>query len=463
MHVRVPARFDCVASIKRFSLLVRPSGQHGAATLLLTMVLLLGTAVTVLYAQRHLVFEQRMAAAQVRSAIAFETAQAGLEWATGMLNTPNGINAACQYLVGNGTSFRRAYLQAHWNDPLVPPQSFALAAAPVAACSVDTGAWLCDCPAAQPTGAASTAPAAALSERQRPAFSVAFAPTSDPEAVLATVTACSEQNGPCTPETSAAADATATVSEILKLQPQLRALPDAPLTCGTSCSLTGAYRLQNLDPATNGILLHAGAGIVTGPDTTYISLPGQPTGSALIANDVSLKTLSGKDPDCSANAVFAAYFASSLGGYASASGTKVLPNCRGTDCDHQFDSAYAQGWRAFFFPDGFERTQDGPLGSALDPVLLVTTGDVTLHGATDAYGLLFINAAHVLGHGTGNLHVRGAMITCAGLQVQGRGTLEYDRAVLQRLRSTTGAMVRVPGSWSDRCAASSNTTAVSCN
>jgi Tfp pilus assembly protein PilX len=63
-----------------------PQGQRGAATLLVSMVLLMATTLLVLYTSRIAVSEQRMSANEVRARQAYSAAQGGLDLAIANMN-----------------------------------------------------------------------------------------------------------------------------------------------------------------------------------------------------------------------------------------------------------------------------------------------------------------------------------------------------------------------------------------
>ena len=94
--------------------------QRGAATLLVTMVLLFSTSIVMLYLNRSILFEQKTSANQMRSTMALEMAEAGMEWATGMLNTAYDIDANCTFLTTTNISFRRKYVLTQWNAATNP-------------------------------------------------------------------------------------------------------------------------------------------------------------------------------------------------------------------------------------------------------------------------------------------------------------------------------------------------------
>ena len=434
--------------------------QRGAATLLVTMVLLFSTSIIMLYLNRSILFEQKTSVNQMRSTMALEMAEAGMEWATGMLNTAYDIDANCTFLSTTNTSFRRKYVQTNWGSLTNPTTDVMPATTTYPGCKISGNTRTCSCPAVPTSGSAT----ATLGSAVLPGFTAAFSATSDPEAVRIIVTGCTAQDGACTPATTGDSDATATVSAILKLRPLLRAAPASPLTCGSSCAIGGSFNLTNQDVATGGILVNAGSSItgnIAGP-----SIPGQPAANALVSNDASLSALSSADPTCSNSSMFSSYFGSTIAQYAASPMTKTIAACgTANTCGGLVDTAYSAGWRSFYFPDGFARNNSsGSFGTASDPVTIVTPGTFDVNGNIDIYGMVFSNSATLSNLGTGGSNINGALITCAGFNSNGNGTLQYDADVLKGVRRSTGSLVRVPGSWTDRCTASTaNPPVITCN
>lgn len=423
--------------------------------MLVTMVLLFSTSIVMLYLNRNILFEVKSSANQMRSTMALEMAEAGMEWATGMLNTAYDINNDCAFLTTTNISFRRKYVQTRWNSLTLPSTDVVPATTTYPGCKINGNIRTCSCPDVAPTGSATASPGS----EALPGFTIAFSATSDPEAVRIIVTGCTAQTGTCTPGTTGDSDATATVSSILKLRPLLRAAPASPITCGTSCSVGGSYNIINRDLATGGILINAGTGITQANGTSLTSIPGQPTANALVGNDASLSAISSTDPTCSNSSMFNAYFGSTIAQYAASPLTKTIEGCgTGNTCGNLVDTAYNDGWRSFYFPNGFSRNNSsGNLGTTNDPVTLVSAAGFDVTGNIDIYGMIFSNSANVNDVGTGTADIHGALVTCGAYQNNGNGTMEYDADVLKGVRRSTGSLVRVPGSWTDRCVASTST------
>ncbi|MCB8745435.1 pilus assembly PilX N-terminal domain-containing protein [Rhodoferax sp. U2-2l] len=430
--------------------------QRGAATLIVTMVFLFSISIVMLYLNRNVLFEQKTSASQMRSTKALEMAEAGIEWATGMLNAPYDINTACTLLTTTNISFRKKYVQTQWSSGTGTATDVNPALTTFPGCKINeaTSAFTCNCPDV-PNSTTN------LGTDVAPSFTIVFKPAPpdsitglvDLEAVQVTSVGCAAQAGTCTPASAVNSDASAVVSVILKLRPLLRAAPAAPLTCGTSCAVGGSYNIANLDAVTGGTLVNAGTTITQGNGTSYTTIPGQPVQNSLIGGDSTLAALSNSDPTCSNSAMFNAYFGSTISQYANSPTTKIIPNCNSANtCGGLVDTAYASGWRAFYFPDGFARNNSsGSFGSATDPVTIVSAEGFDINGNIDIYGMIFSNSSNVNDVGTGTADIHGAMVTCAGYNNNGNGSLIYDPTVLNGVRRATGTFVRVPGSWTDRC------------
>ena len=419
-----------------------PRTQRGMGTLSVTVLLLFVITIAAFYLNRGVLFEQRSSANQARATLAQEVAEAGLEWATGMLNAPFDIGADCAFLTTTNQSFRRRYVQTRVTAVVSPTSDVVPLAGAFPGCKITATGMNCSCPAA--------AGDAVLGTAVQASFTVAFeAVAGDVEAVRVTAWGCAAQTAGCTAANSATAEASARTSVILKMRPLLRAVPAAPLTCGTSCALSGSYNVINNDVATNGILINAGTTITNGPGVSYDTLPGLPSDNALIGSDSSLSALSSTDPTCANSNMFKAYFGSTLQQYADSPNTKVLSCGSAADCNSKVFAAYNDGWRNFYFSSDLHLSGNNTLGSAADPVTLVTPNAIDINGTWDFYGVIFSNSATWNDLGTGSANIHGAQISCAGYNNNGNGTVTYDPEALKNARRNSAVMVRVPGSWRD--------------
>ena len=422
--------------------------QRGIGTLAVSMLLLFATSIVIFYLNRGLIFEQKTSANQYRSTLAFEAAEAGLEWATGMLNQPYDIQANCAFDTTTNISFRRKYVQTTYaTSPNVVPATNVLPG-----CYIDTannGALTCSCPNVPVSGTAtaSLTPSTAL-----PGFTVSFAAVAgDAESVQVTSVGCNAATGACTAATSGASDATATVTAILKMRRILRAAPAAALTCGNTCNpgATGNFNVVNFDASVNGITVNSGAGTtadLSGPGAIG-TVPGMPLENSIVANDSSLSTIRNSDPTCTNDAMFRAYFGSTISEYAASTSTTTVTN------KTEFLARYADGWRSFYFPSGAP-LQGGwsipSVGTQADPVTIVVNGgDFTINSTIDVYGLVFSDNASAGSIGTGSAVIHGAMVACNDFNANGNGAVVYDGQALSNAQLNTATLVRVPGSWRD--------------
>jgi Tfp pilus assembly protein PilX len=417
--------------------------QRGATSLVVVVLLLFASLLALLYLSRGIVFEQRTSANQMRSTQALEMAEAGVEWATGMLNAPFDIGADCALLSTANESFRKRYVMTNWNGA-TPSSDIAVASAQPA-CRFTAAGLSCSCPAASSSAVPTIAGTGG-------SFSVSFAAVAgETESVRVTSWGCTatDGGGACSSANAANADASARIEVILKLRPVLRAAPAAPLTCGTSCTVGGSYNITNTDVPTNGVLINAGTTISTSPGTSLASLPGQPTANALVGSDSSLSSLASADATCSNSKMFQAYFGSTIETYRDAPSTKIISCSSAADCKGQISAAYADGWRAFYFSSDLHLSGNDTLGSEIDPVTLVTPNAIDINGNWTLYGLVFSNSASWNDLGTGSAVIEGAQISCAAYKNNGNGTINYNADALKNARRFTAIMVRVPGSWKD--------------
>lgn len=415
--------------------------QRGGAALTVTMLLTLLSAIAVLYVNRGVLFEQRTASNQMQATLAQEAAEAGLEWATGMLNAPYDIGADCNFLTTTNVSFRKRYVLTQYSA--TPPTSDVVPATTIfPGCKLTSAGLSCSCPTAAGVAALGTAVA--------PSFTVAFeAVATDPESVKVTAYGCNAQADACSSTNFAASDGNARLTVILKMRPVLRAVPSSPLTCGTSCDLGGSYNIVNADIATNGILVNAGTTITSGNGVSATTLQGQPVSNAMVGNDQSLLSLASNDSTCSNSNMFNAYFGSSIEQYRDLPSTKRLSCGSAANCRSVLQGAYNDGWRSFYMDTDLHLSGNDTYGSQSDPITLVTPNAVDLNGGNVFYGLIFSNSAQSDDLGTGNARIYGAQISCRGYQNNGNGTLTYDPDALKNARRLTATMVRVPGSWRD--------------
>ena len=417
-----------------------PSGQRGAAALIVTMVLFFAMLLAAAFASRNLVFEQRTSTNQYRSTQAFEAAEAGLEWALAQLNSPQRMDAACLPTTDTTAPlFRERYLGrpagssgfagTTWTHvgvatPLQP------------SCVRSDAGWTCSGPAqGHPNLVAPASPSL------HPAFTLQFLAGGKPGIVRVVSTGCTSLAGACVPGAASATDASARVEVALGLLPALGTPPAAPLTVRGRVDTGAALGVHNPDAASGGIAVHAGAGI-TAPQLRVTPPPGSSTADARVGNDASLAALTPER-------LFMSYFGLDKAGWKNQPMVRPL-SCTGNCGAALLEATNSAGGSPMIWANG-NLAVDGPvtLGSPQHPVVLVVEGAAQFSGAVRLHGVLYSAAMSWNNTATPGALLRGALITEGDFQGNGAPDLFYDAAVLAALKGNSGSFARVSGSWRD--------------
>lgn len=422
-------------------------GQRGAATLVVVMVLFFVLAIVAAYTSRDLLFEQRIAINQQRAAQAAEAAEAGLQWALGLLNAGR-VDEHCQPATDPAApSFRQRHLQV--GSPADDSPAAALSPRPGSdgqalqpGCVFSGGAWACACPA---RGAAALA--AADDGQLHPAFRVRFVPA-EGHLVRLEALGCSHARSGCLAFAGgddADHEGRAGASVLLALKGALASEPVAALTARGTIALDGAtLQVHNAQPA-SGLTLQAGAA-VSHSGVDLHGPPGSPPQASVRAHDGSLQF--GAFPAAErADAMFVATFGMARHTYRDQPAAVRL-DCSTPCTAAALQAAVAANPQRILWVDGAV-TIDQPLtlGSAEEPLALVATGSVAFNAAATVHGLVYSQATHWAFAGSGTLV--GAAVAEGDVGGTPGGTLVHDAALLRRLRHSVGSLVAVPGSWRD--------------
>ncbi|MEK9720554.1 MAG: pilus assembly PilX N-terminal domain-containing protein [Quisquiliibacterium sp.] len=445
--------------------------QTGAATLLVTIIVLMVMTLITFFANRNILFETKTAANQYRSAKAIEAAEAGLEWAIANLNHMQKIGADClASTAATDRVMRDKYLDPDGNgnySPTDPPVSgVPTCPQPVEppygdtayesaryvrdgpACTLVSGAWQCSCPAAGslPTLASCTDPQGCPTFRLRfqnvVNCSLASPKVEDPGLVRITSLGCNDSQVPCVPGTAGRADASVEVTQVIKLLNGLATVPAAALTAKGNVDFgSNAITATNRDPGTNGITINAG-GAITGfiGESTIQTLPGTPPAGSLVGGDTSLSSLNDDQ-------MFISFFGSTKEAFKSSSATTVI-NCSGV-CNEQVLAAIGAGARQIWIEGDTELNSNATFGSPTNPVMLSVNGNLTVRGTITIYGVVYCQDGVWDNTGGGTAQIIGAAIAEGSFTATGTPNPTYDPDVLANLRSTNGEFAKVPGGWRD--------------
>jgi hypothetical protein len=416
---------------------------RGVATLLVVMALFFLVSMVAAYTSRSLIFEQRTSANQYRATIAFEAAEGGIEWALARLNGGR-VNAACQPSTSAADgSFRSRYLRVD-EGGAVGAVVFNSPAAFIRlrpACSLVGRAWQCSCP----SNSDPVLPAGDGSSIQ-PTFSVQIerAPGAvTPGIFLVQSTACTSATPNCLARAEVSGgDAVARMSITAALLPAIASTPAAALTVRGSVEVSSPTTVINEDSTTNGLAVHASGPIRQSANFTTVSVPGAPADlSGLVPDDASLD-------GGSADRYFLRFFGVSREVFRRQPVVANFGPCNNGCGDELRRFIQANPGRPVYVAGDLVLDSAGDLGSAAEPVLLVVERTVRWDSAgIQVTGLVYARGASASAPGAGWL--QGALISEADINAAALPNLRYDAAVIQRIRTQQGSVVRLPGGWRD--------------
>lgn len=446
----------------------RPQRQRGVAALVVVLVLFFVVSLVAAYTSRNLIFEQRTGINQFRSTQALEAAEAGLEWAVGMLNSGR-VDTACRPGTKADSSFRARYLGLAPTTGLITATgSGAGGLPPQPTCVLDGENWTCSCPLTT-----TTSPAVPTTPGPHPAFRLGFSATTQPGVVRIVVVGCTVLDEGCLTLTSGASglvaqavapgnEGTAAVSALLALTGNL---PAIERDAGTSEVLATLPRdavvaQGNVEKAGTGTLtvtrvgsgpgfaLRAG-GTLPAAGIEPFGPPGTPGSRMLQPADLALQDLDKTAGLPAGERMFASLFNVRPKTFETQPAIVRLDcptACRGSQLETRINEN--PGLPVWVAGD-LDLDTNVELGSVQSPALIVVTGDVDFSAANATVnGLLYGRAETWTISGTPK--IRGALVAENDLRLDvAGGNVSHDADVLRRLNTLSGSFVRVPGGWKD--------------
>jgi PilX N-terminal len=436
--------------------------QRGVAALTVVMVLFFVMALLAAYTNRNLVFEQRISANSYRATRALEAADAGVEWATGMLNAGR-ITASCNppdpAQAAGLTDFRSRYLVPAMNPLTGEPDAFGLPWGQVPAnrvyptCVVVNGVPRCACPALGEAAAAINVPADGVATAFRISFRLFNDDTVRGGSIQLVSRGCSNPgtgNTSCIAQTevagaSPAVDSTTTVITTLGLVRALPVAPKATLTAGTTITANapGELQIANGD-FTTGLTAHAGVSLSAAASSRFIGPAGSGS-NGRIDSDATLADLAaqGADP------WFRALFVLDAGSYQRQPAVVRLDCAAG--CNRaRIAAALLLNPRNPIWADGdvdLDAAVGGvvdDLGTVADPMMLIVNGNLTISGDANIRGFAHANQINWTAPAA---TWDGALVSATSFTASSVATLRYDKALLDIIRLRYGSFVRAPGGW----------------
>lgn len=394
----------------------------GLSTLLVIVTVLFVAMLVAGYSSFVLSLEHHTLQGLQRATQARQLAQSGLDWGIAMLNTPRRLNGRCLPDANATQTFR----DAHALSSATPAQAVCQLA--------DTP----DCWCPRLAESASQAP-------NGPGFAVRFEPEGTDERIRLVSHGCLASQTAC-PATDGDALAVTVTAEPLLPHP-----PQAALTCGQTCSVSGA--LSSVTPTPDTAIAIAGDTVQIDAGATLEGPAGTPAQGGLVSPDSELALRRAGDPDCSQGLVFQTFFGVPPAAYAVASNVRRIDCTEAADCTRRLQEAMAEGWRLFDFPSGLhlEAGSKGlTWGEPQSPVVLVVSGPLEWTGPQTLHGLLFVNRPGSRLDPASPLTVEGAVAACGSVTVGQRVQLRHSPAVTAETRRLSRRYVVRPGSWSDR-------------
>ena len=412
------------------------STQRGAAALLVVVVLFFILALVTAYAGRNLIFEQRTSINNQRATQAFEMAEAGLDFAVGLLSGGR-VNEQCQ---PTSSTTEVTFRQRHFTNV---DGTFTLSPAQAnlrPTCMMLSGGPSCSCPGA---GAPTLVEPIGLA----PSIQLRFAPVAQPGLVRVTSRGCSSIGTQCyDASTKGQADAVAEVSVLLGLNSALATPPTAAITARGSVNLSdAAVTVSNADVPTQGLTIDAGGAVLNANNARISSVPGTPGSASIRASDPSLSSLT-------AERMFVSLFGMDRAVYRTQPAV-VRVTCSGS-CDSAIANAVSANPGRIIWVQGPAVIDSTlvPLGSVTDPVMLVVEGNLTVSADLELFGVLYLldpSGSIAWNNTAGSPRIHGAVVAEGNLTITGTPRISYEPGVLRTINMTQGSLVRVPGSWRD--------------
>lgn len=446
--------------------------QRGAGAVMVVMVLFFVVSLVAAYTNRNLIFEQKTSANQTRATMAFEAADAAIEWTLAQLNG-GVIDANC----GDATptnSFQKRYLTAD-GDGYFTHTTRAVDSWPT--CVFNGNGWTCRCPedtAATPPDSTGDGPFPAF--RVWPATKEPTGPTSPasaavtfPRPAMISVGAAGCSILPSSAEPNCLSflprgnfgEGVGSARVYLALRSGLVTPPSTPVMArGTirPYSATGKLKLVNEDVLSGGLTLNSGGAATPTSFFDARTVGGTPGAASFADQDARLSGLAagtGPSPLSAGERMFVTVFGMKRQTYLEQPGLRVCPDGCTTA---QVVDLLAKNPNRVIWVEG-DLTVDANIGSPTDPVLLIMNGGaLTLNSGVQIQGFVYMAAASaVINLPAGPTAIVGALAAEGDLDTEYAGapsagqelTITYDAPTLRLLRHTYGSWVRVVGGWRD--------------
>lgn len=428
---------------------VRPRfAPRGAATLIVVMMLFLVMALLAAYANRGLLFEQRIAASYARAAIAEEAAEAGIEWTLAQLNGP-AIDANCKPQAVGGQRFVDKYFIVNPSDRTITLAKTSTKIFADCTRDIANAGWTCRCQAV----GARVKPAASGGKDITPSFGAKMSTPATRGGIFqlqsigctdSVVDNCANfgTNGLTLSQNQQGASG---LYVTIALVSAVRTPPAMPLVVKGDLHLsgTGGLGLHNTDPRSSGLLFSLGGDVIGSlSDSRMDSVPGTPLSQLRIVGDLKLKGAS------DGNEVFKMFMGATPSRYVQHPALRI-EDCGG-DCATAIETAYNAGIRMIWVDGPLAFSGNKTLGTLTDPILIAAKGNITLNDAFVINGMVATPGSLTWNNAGGTSLINGMVLVGGDMWTSGVVDIVYQQAIANQLMNHIGSFVRVPGSWIDR-------------
>ncbi len=407
--------------------------QRGVSTLVSVLALFLVMALVAVYADRHLVIEQRIAQRYQALGSLTEAGQQATQRLLGLLNSDK-LDLDCQADPQGPDTLRQRLLRFDADGHLATAPE--LSPYPVICDRKLPEAWQCQCPAnRQPTPLADDG----LPRESALIRLKAFSGEPALGRIGVEVLACAGSSLTCLQAASDELERQPRV-QLLQLLGALKMPPHSALIARGDVDLgTGMAVLHN-DAASGGIALRAG-GAVLGQLAGVHGPAGSPPGLAIVGHDAQLQALD--EPG-----FFRRFFGMAPEDYG------LHPVLRRLRCLADCGAALAvlvDGGAQLIWRDGDLQLWGGHvLGSESQPLLLIVRGRLGIDGGLHLRGLVYASEGLIWRNPGGEASVvQGAVLVGGPVEAGHGATALFDAAVIERLHLQAGSFIPLPGgAWS---------------
>lgn len=424
------------------------SRQRGLSTLVMVMVLFFIMALVAAYANRNLIVEQRIAQTYRALSDANEAQQQAMHRLISLLNSGR-IDARCRPDPQGPNSLRQRVLVMDGDGQIRAPAAALNLAQPAQSpftmlCDRRRpGDWECQCPPdLLPVPQADDGePRESTLMRIRP---LGKAAGTDPQGlglVGLSVRACAAASGACLASDPADAAVVERV-QALMLVPALKMPPVSALVARGPVDLGDGMVVAHNEAAQGGLALHAG-GPVLGERSGVSGPAGAPAVDALLSQDGRLAALDEE-------AFFRRHFGLRPADWLIQPAMRRLDCPEGDDCSAALRALLDSGIQLVRVDGDLRLASPVVLGSALQPVLLVVRGALTIRGPLRLHGVVAVRDRLSWQNASADASLVQGAVLVGGEVLGGAGaSVLFDGATVERLRLQAGSFLPLPGgSWS---------------